>query len=612
MKSLETKYLREHLPTSPGIYLMKNAQHEVIYVGKAKNLKNRVLSYFQSKNSHTPKTKKLVSKIRDLEVMITNSEMEALLLERTLIRRYNPKYNILFRDDKTYPYIEIDKSTPWPRIRKQRSTTNKSSYYIGPYTSEYKLSQVLKAAHDIFPLVRCSEHEFKSARRPCNYYNMKKCLAPCVLDVDKTVYEGVIQDATAFIKGSDQELKKLLEEKMKLYSDKQEYEIAAMYRDQLFALKNLNQKQSVLFSNLKDADFIGHATQDNSIAITVLKVRERALIESFHFVAPLLIDFEEEVIEQFLLQYYSSKHPPEYIYTDFPIETWDDVAAAITELKQTDYKVIFKQALKGEKKKLLTSANENAQHQIFLDKENDQKNKIICEKIKEELALKNAPYKMECFDISNIGSEAMVGSKVSFLNGRPDKKNYRLYNLDIDGQNDFAAMHQVVKRRLERGVEEQDLPNLIVIDGGKPQMHALRDLIEMYRKHDIEFIGLAKSRTLGEAAGSMVHSKERILKLEWQTPKPLDTRSVSFRTLTSIRDEAHRFAITNHRKKRSKITVQSELDSIPSIGPVAKKRLLIAFGSIESIRESSIKELKEKAKLSERQAINIQTFLNKK
>lgn len=590
------------LPDDPGVYLMKNATEKIIYVGKAKNLKNRVRSYFTNENQHTPKTKVLVSEVHNFEIIITATEVEALLLERTLIKHHAPCYNILLRDDKEYPWIRVGFNEDWPRIEIVRRQKDDGAYYIGPFGSSRSLRILIDTAQRIFPLIRCSRHEFSSVRRPCNYYHMKMCLGPCHIPVDREHYVSIVKDALLFIQGKDHDLAKMIKQKMEEASAAQKYEQAASYRDQLDALREIAQnRQSAIVKNVKHADVLGVYQAGEKTSFHVLMVRGGRLIGSDSFIVESLVQSESEALQEFLSQYYENRSlPPEMI---LPFEN-TDVLQMIDTLKEalnTPVQVNVPQ--KGSKLSLLEIARKNAKYNLDESERLQKGKQTELQMVQKALGLELFPKRIECIDISNLQGSAIVASDVCFVDGKPAKELYRHYTIN-DVQNapdDFESIREVVKRRLVRGERDQDLPDLLVIDGGKGQLSAAVGVMDEFPSLTLKIVSLAKNRDgqMNEEGFKI----ERVFFQDREDPYILVPGTPEYRILAHLRDEAHRFAISHHRKKRSKLAHASELEEVPGIGPSLRKKILETFNGIEGLKKASLDQIKNIKGLKESSAL---------
>lgn len=596
------------LPADAGVYLMKDRKGTIIYVGKAKNLKNRVSSYFHSSLQQSYKTRALVAEIMDFDLMLSKTEVEALLLERTLIRHHQPRYNILLRDDKEYPFIRICLEDPWPRLEKVRRRKEDGAHYIGPFGSASRLSLLLRQVYRVFPLIRCSPHEFRAATRPCNYYHMKMCLGPCTLPVDRAHYMDLIRAAISLLEGHVGPLLSDLKKKMREAAASERYEIAAQLRDQIQTIEQMTHNQVAILSDTQNADIIGLIEKEGHLGFHVLNVRQRTLLGGDHFIVPSSAETIQEALSSFILQYYASRPVPELILVRETSELSEDLALVICHQQESQSKIL--KAKKGEQKDLLEVAERNATHQLDSQVNLKQQQEVGLQLLQETLNLPRLPARIECIDISNLQGTAIVASDVCFMHGKPAKEYYRRYQIKtvVGAPDDFASIREVLQRRLERGLREDDLPDLLIIDGGRPQVQAAMQILSQYPQLGLPLIGLAKSRLdkgPRDDSRSLGSSKERIVIPDREEPIELEEGSPVFRLLTRIRDEAHRFAITYHRKKRQGLSHSSVLDEIPGIGPTLKKRLLLEFGSLESLRSASLERLQAVKGLNEKTAMNL-------
>lgn len=605
----EIKQKLKDLPSEPGCYLMKDSNNVIIYVGKAKNLKSRVKSYFTKSTNHNRKTKALIKNIASFDIMIVSTEVESLLLERTLIKHHQPEYNILLRDDKEYPYIKIDYNNPWPRIKKIRKRKDDNAKYIGPFANTGHLNLMLQVMRRIFPTIKCSPHEFQNAKRPCNYYHIKMCLAPCVLEVDRKKYLEVIDSAISFLKGQNKHLINEIKTKMKEASNNLEYESAAYYRDQLIALENFKEKQAAVVQNIEEADFIGFQQNDTTASIHILNVRSQHISGGENYTISTPIQEEESALSSFLLQFYENKHTPAELYTPFELKEAALLAEALNNKESKRTKILVPK--QGEKKQLIDIANRNALYALEEHIRSENKKSTALLFLQKTLNLSTPPHRIECIDISNIQGTAIVASDVCFINAKPYKPYYRLYNIEdqAEAPDDFQSIYLVMKRRIARGIKEKNLADLFVIDGGKGQLKSAMKAASEFPQTEISIISLAKKRFKGQDTSEHAHSKERIFLPQKDTPIELKEGSPEFRLLTHMRDEAHRFAITHHRKRRKKVLHTSILDQIPGIGAKMRIKLYETFTDLEGIKKASLEELSAIKGLRKDAALSLYTQL---
>lgn len=594
---------------------MKNPDGCVIYVGKAKNLKNRVRSYFNLSNQPI-KTLALVEELTDFDIMLTQNEVEALLLERNLIKHHKPKYNILLRDDKEYPLVRVHFDDEWPRIEKVRRKKNDGAKYLGPFANATQLNTLLDMVGRVFPLIRCSRHEMKIAKRPCNYFHMKMCLAPCDNRISREAYLAMIHNAIKLLEGRQSELVKNLKQRMKELSANEQFELAAVYRNQITALEGIKQKQNVVPASLQNCDVIQFSVNEaGNVMFLVLFIRNGAVIGEDHFTARLGVESTEEMFTAFLLQYYEERPLPDALLLPVRIPEAKEIVAAL----RSEKKPKFYTGNTPEKKALLDIALKNA---TFRLQSSINKTDLFTEEmlaIQKLLKLAEPPRTIECIDISNLHSESIVASSVCFVEGKPNKNNYRRYNVKSVSAHpdDYTSISEIVTRRITRGIKEANLPDLLVIDGGKGQLNAALKALEGFPEVAPTFnlIALAKSRVKKpdsvEEEKTVEHSLERIFRPHRKDPIPLRPGTPAHRILTRIRDEAHRFAIEFHRKKRGDNFYESELDRIPGIGPVIKKRLFSAFENMDLLRNASLEELMQVAGVDQSLAQAIRENLNR-
>jgi excinuclease ABC subunit C len=575
----ELKQRLSLLPESAGVYLMKNARGKVIYVGKAKILKNRIRSYF-SGNPTDAKTKELVSKICDLDYILTSTEEQALVLEANLIKKYRPKYNISLKDDKQFPFIKITIKEDFPRIFVTRKLSKDGAKYFGPYTDSRALRKTLRLMEWIFPLRTCNRkisEKGKLFERACVNLQLGKCPGPCIGKITKAEYQKIIHNSVSFLHGRNQDVIDDLMRQMQECSEKLEFEKAAKLRDKIADIQKVNNSRNLFFTDQKNRDVIGIYKDDKHAAVAVLKVFSGKLLnKEIYNMNNVEGKNITEILRAFLLQYYAEK------LDNLPYKI-------LLQSEPQDYEMLnkwLKNRLlipqRGEKKSLITIARDNAFNQVeeqklkYLRKSN--RTIFPIKELKDKLGLKKLPRKMICLDISTIQGTDTVASLVFFENGKPKKKNYRHYIIKtVQGQDDFASMEETIKRYLLR-LEEQEKPDLMVIDGGKGQLNSALQILRETNVQDIELISLAKRM-------------EEVFLPERSESVILPRSSSALRVLVNLRDEAHRFAITFHRKKRSKRTLQSELDKISGVGEKTKFLLLKEFGSVENISKATVEQL---------------------
>lgn len=566
MKDLKLKL--SVLPTEPGCYLMKNKDDEIIYVGKAKNLRNRVRSYFSG--AHDEKTMRLVQDIVDFDYVITNSEVESLLLENTLIKKHMPRYNILLKDDKSYPFIKITKEKH-PRLIVTRTVKKGTGLYFGPYPNAFSAYETKKLLDRIYPLRKCDTMPDKL----CLYYHIGQCLGPCVYDVSVETNKKMINGITRFLNGETKEIVSDLENKMMKASEELEFERAKEYRDLLGHIEQTMMKQNMLTSDMTSRDCFGYAIHKGWMAISVLLIRNGKLIEKKAEMFPINDDIEEE-FNRFVLHFYdlNSNLIPKEVHIPREIN-----------------KSILEEALpvkvhaphRGSKKEMVDLAKKNAENAVeskFLLIARDEERTIkAVEAIGEALNIET-PRRIEAFDNSNIQGVDPVSAMVTFIDGKPSKKEYRKYKIKtVEGPDDYRSMAEVVRRRYTRVLRESlPLPDLIIVDGGIGHMNTVRNVLEDELSLDIPIAGLKKDDK---------HQTAELLYGDSADIVPLDKKSQSFYLLQRIQDEVHRFAISFHRNTRKKTLFQSALDNIEGVGPKRKAQLLKTYGSIKNIKSKT-------------------------
>jgi len=573
-------------PHSPGVYLMKDARGKIIYVGKAQDLKKRLSSYFIKKKNHDAKTAALLEMIKDFDIITTSSGHEAFILESNLIKEYNPKYNVILKDGKNYPLLRIDMTETYPSIQRDRKIKNDKALYFGPYSSSRSINKTLKQIQKIFKLRKCKDTQFKNRSRPCLNYQIKACLGPCCNDVSPEAYKIQVQDAILFLRGKSGQVIKKLKTQMMVFSSAREYEKAALVRDTIFAIKNVMEKQVVVSQDLKDRDIIAVAADRGRAVIVVMAVRSGYLIDTAHYALDLGFKASDEVLSAFLSQYYRhSLFLPSFILLNQSIENKVILEQRFTQKKKK--KVSIHTPVRGEKKRLVEMAYTNAVRELKkrLLKEEEERASILM--LKELLKMERLPSRIECFDNSNLSGQDPVSSMVVFKDGKPFKQGYRKFIIrDLDFQDDYAYMTQVLERRFSKDPSKMAYPDLLVVDGGKGQLSmAMAVIKELKIENQFYVAGLAKKNEVKEEKYDKIYIPGRA--------NPLNTSQAkkALYLLQRVRDEAHRFAITFQRKRREKRAGLSNLDTIPGIGPKKKKVLLKHFKGTAKIKTASIDEI---------------------
>ncbi|GAA0333617.1 excinuclease ABC subunit UvrC [Bacillus carboniphilus] len=574
MTSLNIQHKLSLLPAQPGCYLMKDRQGTIIYVGKAKILKNRVRSYFTG--THDGKTQRLVNEIEDFEYIVTSSNIEALILELNLIKKYDPKYNVMLRDDKSYPFIKLT-AEKHPRLITTRKVKKDKGKYFGPYPNVQAANETKRLLDRLYPLRKCST----LPDRVCLYYHIGQCLAPCVNDIREFTYKEMTEEIIRFLNGGYKEIKKDLQAKMMEASENLDFEKAKEYRDQIVHIETTMEKQKMTSTDFTDRDVFGYAVDKGWMCVQVFFVRQGKLIERDVSMFPIYDEPEEEMLT-FLGQFYQQVNhfkPKEVL---LPANIDIEIARELLEVK-------VHQPQRGQKKDLVQLATKNAaialKEKFSLIEKKEERTIKAVENLGEAMNI-YTPHRIEAFDNSNIQGANPVSAMVVFIDGRPAKKEYRKYKIKtVVGPDDYSTMREVVRRRYSRVLKEDlPLPDLIIIDGGKGQIEAAKDVLENELNMSVPVAGLAKDEK---------HKTSQLLFGNPLSIVDLPRNSQEFYLLQRIQDEVHRFAITFHRQQRGKTAFQSALDDIPGVGEKRKKQLLKHFGSVKKMAEATVEELRE-------------------
>ena len=579
------------LPTAAGIYIHKNAAGKIIYVGKAKNLRSRVRQYFQSSRNLDPKTRNLVKLIADFEFIVVDNEVEALVLESNLIKKHKPRFNVLLKDDKSYPHLKLTNET-FPKVVITRRIVRDGSHYYGPFLPAVLARKTLNLVNRAFQLRTCEIDIDGKLARPCLEYHLKRCLGPCVKGLcSQTEYQEAAADVKTLLEGKNKELAKTLEERMWHYSEESKYELAAKYRDLHRTVLALSEQQKMATTAESDVDIIGYYREQQRLALQLFTMREGRIVGRREFFWEDLPDDESfdasEFMGKVLAQYYSTDYVPLEIHVPHDFDDRAVLEQALTERRGRRVKILDPK--RGTKRSMVTLVETNAKiafEQRFRVLKPDTKR--VLEELQELLEMANFPERIESFDISNISGAENVAGIVVFENGKPAKGGYRRFIIkSVEGANDFASMNEAVFRRYRRALDEQQpLPQLIFIDGGKGQLSAAAAAMGSLDLEHIMLVGLVKPpKRHNEISHLLVFGREN-------TPIPFDRNSLAFRLILQIREETHKTAIEFHRKRREKRDFTSELSEIPGIGDKRKMKLLRNFGSIERIAKASAEELK--------------------
>lgn len=609
------------LPKLPGVYIMKNEQEEIIYVGKAISLKNRVSQYFQSGKSHNAKTKLMVKNIDHFEYIMTDTEMEALILEANLIKKHKPKYNILLRDDKQYPYIVVTTDERYPRVLKTRSKKKMKGRYFGPYTNATAVNDVIDVVGESYKLRTCNLNLDRGPRlkRPCLNYHIGKCFGPCFKEIDETEYDEMVNEVLMFLEGKGGKLLKDIEGKMTEASEKLEFEQAAMYRDRLQSLKFIVEKQKIVRDDSLDQDVVGLARGIDEACIQIFYIRSGKIVGREDY----MLDNTEglskgELLSSFIKQFYiTASHIPKEILVEEDFGDLELLEGWLSGLKGKKSHILVPK--RGEKAELMEMVKKNAFESL---KKNSLKiraakdeSMTALEDLKTAMGLQKIPHRIEAYDISNTQGVNSVGSMVVFQNGKSSKKDYRKFKIKyVTGPDDYSSLEEVLERRFRRGLSELEesqkrdivienfsvFPDLIMMDGGKGQVNIARKVLKKLG-FDIPVCGMVKDdshRTRG-----LVYENSEIV---------LAKSSPAFKLISRIQDEAHRFAIGYHRELMNKQMIKSVLDTAPGIGPVRKKNLLIHFGSIENIKNAELESLSEVEGMNKKAAQELYEYFRKR
>ncbi|MCM0080649.1 excinuclease ABC subunit UvrC [Geomonas sp. Red32] len=587
----------DNFPSSPGVYLMKSADGTILYIGKARSLKKRVRQYVLGSGDARIHIRFMVQLVESVEFIVTDTEKEALILENTLIKRHHPKYNINLRDDKTYFSLRMDMRERFPRLSLVRKVPSDGARYFGPYSSATSAKEVLKQLYKVFPLRHYPLATCMARKRPCLYYQIKQCSAPCCGLISEADYAALAEGAALFLEGKNNEIARIYRAKMNLAAEQMRYEDAARYRDLLKAIEVTVERQKVV-SHGGDSDVFGLHRAGEELQIALLHIRGGALTgsRSFRFAWEMEND---EGLASFLNEYYDLDNPiPPSVLLPLPIPEPGALEELLTE--KAGKKVSITVPQRGAKLEMVMLAQKNAQTaaEERLAKESSAEN--LLKDLAERLHLPAPPRRIECYDISNIQGQMAVGSRVVFIDGKADRSLYRRYRIrEVLQSDDFAMMREVLSRRFKPESEE-DKPDLIVVDGGLGQLGVLNAVLDDLGVEGVEAAGLAKSRTFRDMESPEISkSDERVFRPGRKNPITLRQNSAPLLLLARIRDEAHRFAVTYHKSIRSKELTASELEGIPGIGPKRKRLLLIRFGSLKGIKDASREQLASTPGMSE-------------
>ena len=608
------------LPSRPGVYIFRDASGDVVYVGKAATLRNRVRSYFGSPHSLEPKTRSLVEGVADFDYIVTGSAQEALHLEATLVKRHQPFFNIRLKDDKHYPYLKVDLNDPWPRVYITRRVENDGARYFGPYASASSVRTTLDIVKKLFPWRSCTKTITGKDPRPCLDYYIHRCIAPCTSYCTKEEYDHVIRQTTLFLEGRTDEVVRDLRAAMEEAADALQFERAASLRDQVRAIERVSEKQVTAYTKPVDEDVFGLARADGEACVQVFFIRGTKMVGGDHFALDgTREEADAEVMGSFLKQFYeSATYVPRRIVLPLDVPEQELIRDWLAGRRGGSVQLLVPQ--RGEKRRLVGMAVENARESLEMERvkwlADAGKTRAALEELEEELNLPDLPRRIECYDISNIQGTSAVGSMVVFADGHPRPAEYRRFRIKtVEGANDFAMLAEVLRRRFKRASAEPAgaagapdgaavppgdgwaaMPDLVIVDGGKGQLSAAHDVMRDLAVGHIPLAGLAKRH-------------EELFLVDEAEPVVLPRTSQALYLVQRVRDEAHRFAITYHRKVREKAGMQSALDSVPGIGPKRKRALLRKFGSVKGIREATLDDVAATVGFTRRLAEKVKEYL---
>ena len=593
------------MPKLPGVYRMLNAKNEILYVGKAKNLTNRLKSYVSEKN-HIIRTERMLSQTKKLEITTTSNESEALLLEANLIKKYKPKYNILLRDDKSFPFIFIGNKDKWPQIKRHRGKKSKEGFYFGPFASAGSANWTIKMIQKIFHLRVCDDNVFKNRERPCILYQIKRCSGPCVNYINKKEYDQTVEDAIEFVSGKSRKIQKNLSKQMEKASEELDFEKAVILRDRIKSLNIIQSSQRINEANLLEADVIAGYKESGKTCIQVFFYRSKQNWGNQAFFPKHDPDENlKEILNSFISQFYENKSVPKTIIINEEIK--EKALIEKTLSKKENKEINISVAKKGSKLKVINQAIKNAKDSLNRKLYESQNNKDLFDKVSKKFHLESNISLIEVYDNSHIQGTNSVGALITFGEEGFVKKRYRKFNIKIkqNRQDDYGMMKEVLNRRFKKAIQEKDnyltFPDLVLIDGGKGQYSSSRETLNELGLHDIPIIAIAKGKFRNSGNETFFHNG-KTFKFEKNDP------TLFF--LQRIRDEAHRFAISAHRAKRKKGISKSLLDQIEGIGSMRKKALLNHFGSARAVESASFDEIKSVEGVEEKVAKKIYNFFH--
>ncbi len=591
------------IPNSPGVYKMLGQDRGCLYIGKAKNLKKRINSYTKIKNLN-PRIKKMVSMVFSIDITITKTEVEAILLESNLIKKNKPRFNILLRDDKSFPYIVLRKNHKWPQISKHRGKRHSNDEYYGPFASAVAVNKAVSVLQKAFPLRSCTDQILNNRNRPCLEYQIKRCTAPCVNKIAKNKYDQIVKDARNFLKGRTKYIQEKLSEKMIKASSDEDFEAAASYRDRLQALTFIQTNQNINLNSNTEADVIGLYTEGNDACINLTIFRSGQNYGSKNYFFSNIKNMNNElIVEAFILQFYQDNNPPKLIIINTDLNQKELIEKTLSKIKLKTVKI--EQPIRGYKKQIILDSFNNSKNALIRKKNEKISNLNLLRKLQEVLKIKKQINRIEVFDNSHISGSNQVGAMIVFGKNGFEKNQYRKFNINskISPGDDYGMMQEVITRRIERLIKDKaSKPNLIIIDGGKGQLNVLKNILLKYNINDINYISISKGK-------DRKPGEEKILNLNGEYIY-IDNKSSVFFFIQRLRDESHRFAINFHRSKRIKNLISNPLDQIPGIGVKRKKALLYHFGSAEEAKRAGLVDLERVDGISKVMANTIYNFFH--
>ncbi len=598
------KSMLDRTPSSPGVYLMRDQQGQIIYIGKARDLKKRLTSYFRNANQWNLKTNILVQKVSAFDTVITRTEKEALILESNLIKKHRPRYNVVLKDDKRYPSLRLDPDSEFPNLTIVRKPAKDGALYFGPYASAQAVRETLNIVNKTFKLRKCRTRDFRKRTRPCLHCQMQRCLAPCCMDVDPDVYRHMVKEAILFLKGRTPDLVRQIKKEMMAAADSQDFEKAARLRDKMFALEKTIEKQVAVTTDFKDRDVVAVARTPALSIVTLLMVRGGYLMGTRHYPISETMASDDEIIGVFIRQYYEKAHYiPREILVSVALEDLELLEERLSELSGESVSILLPK--RGEKARLVSLAVQNAEKELSDTVAAINAGEQMRIRLKARLKIQQVPHRIECIDISNIQGVEPVAALVVFVNGKPKPSFYRKYRIKtVKAPDDYASMAEILNRRFGKGEESKPYPDLLMVDGGKGQLNiADRVLANLKIERSFGLIGIAKKDDKKGETEDKIYLPGRVNPVKFGP----DGNLLLF--LQRIRDEAHRVAITFHRRRRDKRSMQSALDAIPGVGKKRKETLLKHLGSIKKIRAATFEELNALPGITHAVAASIKSHL---